>query len=424
MKSQVSLFVVIICILCGSCSNEVPVEDQLQNVLDQGIAKYDVNGVSATLIFPDGEIWNGVSGISHDTVPIEPNMLFAIGSVTKNFIAALTLSLAEEELLSLDDQLSEWLPSYPHIDGEITIRQLLNHTSGLYMFWENQEIWDDLMADRTKNFSPEEVLGYIKEPYFEPGEGWRYSNTNYLLLAMIINKATGSNLSTELKNRFFQPLGLTDFYLSQEETIPTDQQAHIYSDNWDGPIRDTTFLPRTSHESITYGSSGIFTTSEQLARWSYALFEGKILEESSLNQMLNFVEFSPVSNMRAYGLGVEEFSKNFSYGELAIGHGGGNIGTTTYMVYLPEHHVSIVVMINAFPNDGAEAITKGLVKVVLKDLGAFGIASIIQAYLQFFIVAVLAIAIWTIMIIRQIRKKRKLYPDPGSTQAQQPSTEP
>jgi D-alanyl-D-alanine carboxypeptidase len=338
-------------------------------------------------------------------------MLFAIGSVTKNFVAALTLTLVEEEVLSLDDPLSKWLPSYPYVDGNITIRQLLNHTSGLYMFWDNQEIWDDLIADRTKFFTPEEVLGYIKEPDFEPGEGWRYSNTNYLLLAMIINEATGSNLSTELNNRFFQPLGLPDFYLSQEESIPA-HQAHVYSDNWDGPIRDVTFLPRTSHESITYGSAGIFTTSENLARWSQALFGGRILAEQSLNEMLTFVEFRPVSNMSAYGLGVQEFKKTISFGERAIGHAGGNIGTTTYMVYLPDHHVSVVVMINAYPNDGAEEITKGLEKVILQDLGAFGISSFVEANPQYAIVAILAIGFWAIFlttrIIRTNRKKRNL----------------
>jgi len=382
------------------------VEDQMQDVLDKGIAKFDIKGVSATVIFPDGEIWNGVSGISHDSVPIEPNMVFAIGSITKNFVAVLTLTLVEEGVLSLDDPISKWLPTYAHVDGNITIRQLLNQTSGVFDYFENQEIWDDLMAERTRFFTPEEVLGYLHEPDFKPGQGWRYGNTNYLLLAMIINESTGSNLSTELNNRLYKPLGFSDFYLIQEESLP-EQQAHVYSDNWDGPIRDVTFLPRISHDSITYGASGVFTTSENLALWCHSLFEGKILEEHSLNEMLDFVEFTPVSNMSAYGLGVQEFTKNISFGERAIGHAGGNIGTTTYMVYLPDHHVSFVVMINAYPNEGAGEITKDLEKVVLKDLGVYGISSIIGAYPQFFVIAVLAIAFWTIVIIKKIRKNRK-----------------
>ena len=405
MKIKISLILSIICIMLGSCANQKPVEVQLQDVLDKGIAQHDIHGVSATVIFPDGEIWNGVSGVSHDTVPMEPDMLFAIGSVTKNFVATLTLKLVEEGLLSLDDPVSKWLPSYPHVDGDITIRQLLNHTSGLYMFWDNQEIWDDLMADRERFFTPEEVLGYIKEPDFDPGEGWRYSNTNYLLLAMIVNEATDSNLSTELNTRLYQPLGLSDFYLSQEEEIPA-HQAHVYGDNWDGgPVRDITFLPRTSHESIGYGSSGIFTTSENLARWSQALFEGEILEEQSLNEMLNFVEFKPVANMNAYGLGVQEFRRTLSYGERAIGHGGGNIGTTTYMVYLPDQHVSVAVMINAYPNDGAEAITQGLIKVVLSDLGVFGISSFIAANPQYIFV-IPGIAFWVVFLAAKMRGRK------------------
>ena len=115
--------------------------------------------------------------------------------------------------------------------------------------------------------------------------------------------------------------------------------------------------------------------------------------------------------MSAYGLGVQEFRKNISFGERAIGHAGGNIGTTTYMVYLPDHHVSIVVMINAYPNKGAEEITKGLEKVILQDLGAFGISSLIEAYRQYFILAIFAIVFWTIFFtIRIFRRAEKKQP--------------
>ncbi len=410
MKTKVLIILSIISFFFSSCTNGMPVEEKLQDVLDKGIARYDIHGVSATVIFPDGEFWNGVSGLSHDTVPMDPIMLFAIGSVTKNFIATLTLKLVEDEVLSLEDPLSKWLPNYPYIDSQITIRQLLNHTSGIYNYFDNQKIWDELMSDRTRYWTPEEVLEYLEQPYFKAGDGWRYSNTNYLLLGMIINKATGSNLSTELNNRLFKPLGFSDFYLIQEQTLP-ENQAHVYGDNWDGPIRDVTFLPRTSHDSITYGSSGIFTTSENLALWSHSLFEGKILEEQSMNEMLNFVQFKPVANMRAYGLGVEEFTLKASSGERAIGHGGGNIGTTTYMVYIPEHHVSVVVMINAFPNEGADEITKGLIKVILKDFNVYGVLTLIKANPVYFIVAALAIIYWTIFWIIRIKRKKRRKPN-------------
>jgi D-alanyl-D-alanine carboxypeptidase len=335
-------------------------------------------------------------------------MLFAIGSNTKNIVAALTLKLAEDKKLSLEDPISKWLPPYTYIDSTISVRQLLNHTSGLYMFWENEKLWDELKRDREKFWTPEEVLQYIKEPHFAPGKGWRYSNTNYLLLAMIIKKVTGSKLSDELKKYFWQPLGMHDVYLSQEEAIPKTQ-AHVYGDNFQsGELeKDITFLPRTSHESITYGSSGIFISSKNLARWSHSLFTGKILSHQSMKEMVQFVEFESVSNMRAYGLGTQVYDRSFTYGIEAIGHGGGNIGTSAYMVYFPEYKASIVVMINAFPNEGLDVITKGLIQIVLKDLNAIGIIPYIDFYRYKYPIIIFTVGL-IFFIISRIIKKRKL----------------
>ena len=194
------LLITIAGLLYASCSDSGNklLDKRLQTVLDKGLVKYDIRGVSAAIVNSDS-VWVGTAGISHDMVSMKPDMLFSIGSVTKNFVAALTLKLAEEGTLSLEDRLSDWLPAYPYVDPEITIRQLLNHTSGIYMFWNNDDLWDALKNDRSRKWTPEEVLGYIKEPDFAPGEGWRYSNTNYLLMAMIIEKATGSTLSSEFK---------------------------------------------------------------------------------------------------------------------------------------------------------------------------------------------------------------------------------
>ncbi|MHC5100685.1 MAG: serine hydrolase domain-containing protein [Planctomycetota bacterium] len=407
MKAKSLIIAIMLFLTACICGLERSTEDRMQRILDKGISKYGARGVSAAVIFPDGKVWTGVSGISHDTVAIEPGMLFAIGSITKNIVAALTLKLAEENVLSLDDPLSKWLPEYPHIDSHITIRQLLNHTSGIYMFWDNQKVWDDLKKDRTKVWSPEEVLSYIKEPEFSPGEGWRYSNTNYLLLAMIIEKATDSTLSAEFKKHFWEPLGIDNAYLSQQEDIPNNQ-AHVYGDNFifGNQESDLTFEPRTSHESITFGSSGIFTTAESLAIWSNTLLGGEILQQESMEQMFQFVDFKEVANLTAYGLGVQLFPRSFSSGERAIGHGGGNIGTTTYMIYLPEHNISITVMINAFPNKSADYITKKLIRAVLRDINAIGIIP----YFDFFPVGLGLISITAgagINIMHYIKKRKK-----------------
>ena len=287
----------------------------------------------------------------------------------------------------------------------ITIRQLLNHSSGIYMFWSNQKIWDDLKKDRNKIWTPEEVLSYLKEPYFEPGEGFRYSNTNYLLMAMIIEKASGSSLSAEFRKYFWDPLQIKNAFLSIEENIPYNQ-AHVYGDNFnnDGSYLDLTFLPRASHESITHGSSGLFMRAEDLAYWCHSLFEGKILSQPSMEEMLQFVNFKPSGNMSGYGLGVQKFRRTLSNGKPAYGHSGANIGTSTYMVYLPKQHLSVVATINNMNHQCSEYILKNLIRVSLKELNAFSIVPLFPYGLYL----IAFIAYWTIFIlIRWNRKKNK-----------------
>ena len=127
-----------------------------------------------------------------------------------------------------------------------------------------------------------------------------------------------------------------------------------------------------------------------------------------MHEMLQFIEFNSVANMRSYGLGVQTYTLSFSSGIKAIGHGGGNIGTTTYLIYFPEYHISIVVMINAFPNYGADVITKGLIKLVLTEIDAIGLIP----YFELFPTGILIIGgsiSLIIMVIFRLRKKRKVF---------------
>jgi len=126
-----------------------------------------------------------------------------------------------------------------------------------------------------------------------------------------------------------------------------------------------------------------------------------------MEEMLQFVEIEPVANMRAYGFGVQVYTPSFSSGKQAIGHGGGNIGTTTYMVYFPAYHVSIVVMINAFPNEGVDVITKGLIRLVLRELKAIGPIPYFDFFPIGFFIICASISVITMVIFR-IRKRKRL----------------
>ncbi|MCU0917900.1 MAG: beta-lactamase family protein [Planctomycetes bacterium] len=349
--------------MVASCARSgQPLHEQLQTALEKRLRHSNVKGASAAVLLPDGTLWRGAAGISHPGVEMSPEMAFAIGSITKNVVAALMLQLAEEGKLCLEHPIGKWLPSYPHVDPAITIRQMLNHTSGLFMFWDNQQLWDDLIRCRTQHFTPQDVLGYLKEPHFRPGEGYRYSNTGYLLAAMIITRATGSTLAAEMRRRFWEALELGSARLPPEEAYP-ENPAHVWGDNFekDGSYRDITFLPRVSHDSITYGSAGVFMTAQDLARWTHALFHGKVLREDSLRQMQSF-------GRGAYGLGLGRFGFRVAGGLTAVGHGGANIGTGAYMVYLPDYEASIAVMVNRCFSGCESRIVRDLTRITALSL--------------------------------------------------------
>ncbi len=160
---------VVLCWVVSCTSDQRPLDDRVRDAVTRRLNQYDVRGASTSVVLPDGSVHNIVAGISHDSVAVRPDMLFATGSITKNIVAALVLRLAEEGLLSLEDSLHKWLPPHQKIDSNITIRQMLGHTSGIFMFWDNQKLWDDLIKYRDSLFSPEVVLTYLKDPHFRPG---------------------------------------------------------------------------------------------------------------------------------------------------------------------------------------------------------------------------------------------------------------
>ena len=354
----------------AAADSSLTLAEKLQQVLDTELGRHNGIGVSAAVIIPGRTPWHGVSGVSHWTTAITTDMLFGIASNTKNFMAALILQLAEEGKLSLEDPLSKYLPSYPNIDSTITIRQLLNHTSGIYHFTDHPSIWDTIFSNQMRLWTPEEILtNFVLQPYFSPGTGWHYSNTNYTLLGMIVEVITGSKVSTELRIRFWDPLGLTRTFFDIEEQI-TGVMAHRWYDFFgDGTPDDISFLIRTSEYSAYWTASAIFSTADDLARWSQALFRGNVLSQSSLDQMLTFHSPTPGEPlMIGYGLGTVKILPALIAGEEAFGHGGWVFGYRTAMIYFPEYGVSISILMNENNDACIYAIADALVRVVLDYL--------------------------------------------------------
>ena len=353
--SRISLLLGILICTLGFvfCSRDNPTQheptlgEQLQAALDDAIATMGGKGISLAVIFPDEEIWTGVSGISHGTTPITSDMLFSIGSATKTFTAAAILQLAEEGILSLEDSLNKWLESYPNIDSTITIKQLLNHTNGIYSFTEHPDFWSEIFADLNRNWTMEEVInGYVLEPYFPKGTDWHYSNSGYLLLRLIIRKATGDEISAQYRTRLMAPNGLDGMFMAVEED-PTGAVANAWYDlEGDGIYENLSDTPSTAFYSAIGGS--VYATAEDLARWAKAMYRDRtVLSTEYYNQMMNFVTPIPGESMiYGYGLGVCWFNPELFNNLTVYGHSGDPVGYAAGCFYLPDYDVCIGILDN------------------------------------------------------------------------------
>ena len=178
----------------------------LDRELGQLRAKLGIPGVSAAILFPDGTKWTGTSGLADVAArrPVTPETPFAVGSISKTFTAALVVALAGEGRVDLDASVLTYLPSLK-VDARITVRDLLDHTSGLNDFFFHPKIDAALLADPGKTWLPADSLRYVGKPYFKPGRGYHYSNTNYLVLGMLAEAVGGAPIGEQIRSRFIDP---------------------------------------------------------------------------------------------------------------------------------------------------------------------------------------------------------------------------
>ena len=378
MKKMILLFFLLSLLTLNymSCSKDSPVEsnptfsEKLQEALDNGLKSFNGKGVSASVIMPDGETWVGVSGISHGTTAIALDMPFAAGSIAKIFTATTILQLIEEGELTLEDSLYEWLPNYPYIDSTITIGQLLNHTSGLYNFVDNDAFWQAIFSEPSRIWTPEEmILAFNRESVFPKGTDWHYSQTGYNLLRMIITNITGSDIATVNGERFWSPLGLSNTFTSLGAALPTNTAHGWWDLDSDGNYDDFFSWQRTAFASGVGGE--VFSTAEDLAKWSRALFHDKsVISQQSLTQMLTF--HSPCTGEEffcaGYGLGVSKFNPQLFNGLEAYGHSGNAPGYAAASVYLPDFDVCIGLTDNTEEGESVGASMTNLLNVITSHI--------------------------------------------------------
>jgi D-alanyl-D-alanine carboxypeptidase len=309
--------------------------------------------MSLAVVLPDGRVAAVTSGYSDTTrkIALDTSNLLMQGSVGKTYVAAVAMQLVSEGKLDIDAPIARYLAGATWLDRianarTITVRQIMNHTSGIVRYEFKKEVTDRLTADPWKVWSPEDRLEALFDdaPPFAPGEGWEYSDTNYIILGMIIEKITGRSYYAELERRILQPLGL-------RRTVPTDRPeipglANGYAGprnelgGYDASIRaDGRFAMNPQFE---WTGGGIASTTSDLARWAKMLYEGKAFPSALVERMLESVPAKLGANAR-YGLGV--IVRPSPLGP-TWGHSGFFPGYATEMVYFPELRMSAAVQVN------------------------------------------------------------------------------
>lgn len=307
----------------------------MQSSIDSICVAQQVKGITAAVMLPSGEIWTGVSGVSHAATPVTPDMLFGIGSNTKLFTAIAVLKLSEAGLLALDDSIYHWIPTTPNIDSCITIRQLLNHTSGLAGYNQIPGYNDSILSNPNRIFSKTELLSWVGAPVFAPGTSWGYCNTNYLLAGMIAESVASQPLEEYLRQNIFTPFQLDSTFFPVYDTL-IGATAHAWVNGTDiDPI------PRASTLSSAWSAGAIYSTAVEMVQWYHTLFSGALLSPTSFNEMTTPV--GPTS----YGMGM---SRQVINGRVVWGHTGNIRGYLSCFVYDTLTGICVTVIINQDPS--------------------------------------------------------------------------
>jgi D-alanyl-D-alanine carboxypeptidase len=367
---------------------------KLQSKLNEFHAAGKFPGATAGFAFADGTSLGLAVGLSNleSKTPMTPLDLMLQGSVGKTYVAAIALQLVQEKKLELDDKIEKhlggekWFRRLPN-SGDITIRMLMNHTSGLVRYEFNEQFIKDLTANPDKVWKPEELISYIFDTPapFAAGRGWDYSDTNYIVLGIIIERITGNTYYQELSRRILVPLQLRETVPSDRRAIPRLAQGYAGKDNPFGGADAMLNAGRmVINPQFEWTGGGIASTAADLARWARLLYEGKAFEPSLLSKMLEGVP-ARLGPEAKYGLGVIIRPTRLG---ISYGHSGFFPGYLTEMMYFPEARVAIAVQINtsvprSTPQPLGRFITE-LAEIIVKEQSRTEEASVLKVVNRLF----------------------------------------
>ena len=328
-------------------------KERLQAKFDELHKAGNFPGGTAGIVLADGTSVSIAVGVSDRTTktPMKPTDRLLLGSVGKTYVSAVALQMIHAQQFSLEDTLDRffgkdtWFPRIAN-GSKITVRHLMTHTSGLVRYEFNPQFTKDLSANPDKVWSGEDRLAYLfdAKPPFAPGEGWEYSDTNYIVLGMIIERVGKKTFYEQLKTRVLEPLKLNDTVPADSRTVPGLVQGYAGEKNdfggTDEMIKDGKFAVNPQFE---WTGGGLAVTALDLAKWGKLLYEGKAFAPEMLPKLLEGVP-ARLGPEAKYGLGV--IIRPSPLG-VTYGHSGFMPGYQTELVYFPESKVSIAVQVNS-----------------------------------------------------------------------------
>jgi len=342
---------------------------QLQGILDSAVEspKTVFPGTALYVSQPELGTWAGAAGKGNidPATPMRAEDTFRAGSIIKPFVSATTLQLVEEGQLALDDPLADVLPEsvvarFADAD-QITVRMLLNHTSGLPE-WSTPATDAAAARDRGRVWKVSEFLDLAaaQPPSGAPGERYSYSNTNYNLLGLIIEQATGESWRAVVRERVIDRLDLENTSLPEPGDISIGSNAAHGYQLLDGELRDLADVDPSMADAA--GGHALVTTTEDLARFLNALLAGELFEQpETLEEMLTFVPATDVGGVVGYGLGIQRYE--LPGGVEMIGHLGTTAGYRAFVGHLPAQDVDIAMVITN-PDDPTPVLIPALERMV------------------------------------------------------------
>jgi D-alanyl-D-alanine carboxypeptidase len=328
--------------------------EELQRVLDSLRVAGNYPGLSMSIVFKDNSNITLTSGFNDvgKAIPLKTSDKLLQGSVGKTYAAAIAMQQIGKKALDLEEKVSkylghyDWYPRIPNAN-DITVRMLMNHTSGVMRYEFKESFTKDLTANPDKTWKPEELLSYVldEKASFEAGKGWEYSDTNYILLGMILEKITGKKFYQLVADHILKPLNLKNTFPSDKRMLPGLAQGYA------GEANDFGGKDKVIDESgnfiinpqFEWTGGGIYSTTQDLAQWGKLLYEGKAFDKVLLEKMFEGVP-AKLGKDSKYGLGV--IMKPTPLGE-TYGHSGFFPGYLTEMAYFPNQQVCIALQANS-----------------------------------------------------------------------------